>query len=117
MDDRDVECTLCGEPYHGLCTWCHRPGVPYDYKGQHFSGLCARKGERLCHPCRDAAMDAEGVDILVVDGRPQIPPHVYNTVRDRDLVQIWIPPELRGIDGRDVKKVSRGLSRKGKRRG
>lgn len=116
MDDQDVTCTLCGEPYHGLCTWCHRPGVPYDYKGQHFSGLCSFKGDRLCHFCRDARMDAEGIDILVVDDRPSIPPYVYNTVRDRDTVQIFIPPELRGIDGRDAHGAHRRVSgRKGKR--
>jgi hypothetical protein len=61
-------------------------------------------------------MDAEGTDILVVDGRPSIPPYVVNTVRDRDTVPIWLAPELRGIDGRDVKKVSRQLSRKARRR-
>lgn len=117
MDDAGVECGYCGLPYHGLCTSCHRAGVPYEYKGITFSGLCARKGERLCHPCRDAAMDAEGVNILVVDDRPPIPPHVYNTVRDRDLAQIWLPPELRGIDGRDIKKVARRVSRKAARHG
>jgi len=114
MDDADVECTYCGEPYHGRCTWCHRPGVPYEYKGQTFSGLCAFKGARLCQACRDARMETEGVDILVIDGRPPIPPYVYNTVRDRDKAIIFIPPELRGIDGRDAHGVHR---RKGQRRG
>ena len=83
------------------CTSCGKPGIPYEYKGQVFDGLCAYHGDRLCPACRDARMDAEGVSILVVDGRPSIPPYIWNSVADRDKVQIWIPPELRGIDGRD----------------
>jgi len=88
-----IECGYCGEPYHGRCTSCHRPGVPYEYHGQAFDGLCAYHGDRLCPVCRDARMNTEGVNILVVDGRPSIPPYVYNTVRDRDTVHIWIPPQ------------------------
>lgn len=96
-----LPCTYCGEPYHRQCMHCHRPGVPYDYRGITFDGLIARKGERLCRSCAGAAHEAEGVNILVVDDRPSIPPYVVNTVRDRDVVHIFMPPELRGIDGRD----------------
>lgn len=110
-----IECGYCGEPYHGRCTSCHRPGVPYEYHGITFDGLCAYRGERLCPVCRDARMDTEGVNILVVDGRPSIPPYVYNTVRDRDTVQIWIPPELRGCDGRDPLPGLRARSRRARR--
>lgn len=101
LRDEDVICTYCGDPYHKRCTWCHRPGVPYEYKGITFDGLCAYRGERLCPACRDHRMATEGVNILVVDDRPSIPPYIYNTVRDRDVVHIFIPPELRGYDGRD----------------
>jgi hypothetical protein len=83
------------------CTGCGRPGVPYTYRGQEFDGLCAYHGDRLCPACRDARMDTEGVNILVVDDRPSIPPYVVNTVRDRDVVHIYLAPELRGQDGRD----------------
>jgi hypothetical protein len=100
--DTEVTCTYCGEPYHGRCTWCHRPGVPYEYHGQAFSGLCAYRGDRLCPSCRDARMAAEGTDVLVVDDRPGMAPYVYNTVRDRDTVFIRLLPEQRGIDGRDL---------------
>ena len=89
------------------CDWCNRPGVPYTYKGQQFDGLIANRGFRLCRPCCDDNYEREGINILVVDGRPGIPPYVYNTVRDRDLVQIWVPPELRGIDGRDLRRFGR----------
>lgn len=69
----------------GRCTGCGRPGVPYEYRGCQFDGLCAYWGDRLCPPCRDARMAETGADILVVSCQPQIPPHVINTVRDRDV--------------------------------
>jgi hypothetical protein len=97
-----VPCGFCGEPYHSRCTYCHRAGVPYTYHGIEFDGLCAYRGDRLCPACRDARMETEGVDILVVDDRPSVPPYVINTVRDRDTVFIRMPPELRGVDGRDL---------------
>ena|ERR1700728_2681836 len=105
--DSELECSYCGEPFHGRCMHCHRPGVPYEYKGITFDGLHACKGERLCSPCLDVASAAEGVNILVVDGRPSIPPYVFNTVRDRDTAFIVLPRELRGVDGRDLYKGRR----------
>jgi hypothetical protein len=98
---REPACGYCGEPYHKRCFHCHRLGVPYEYRGITFDGLIARKGERLCSACADRACEAEGIDILVVDDRPSVPPYVYNTVRDRDVAHIFIPPEQRGYDGRD----------------
>jgi hypothetical protein len=84
-----------------VCTDCRRPGEPYDNNGVHFDGLLAYKGDRVCSPCASARMDVEGVDILVQDDRPGRMPYVHNTVRDADKIEIWIPRELRGIDGRD----------------
>lgn len=84
-----------------LCNDCGRPGEPYEYKGIHNDGLIAYKGDRLHPRCAEAREAVEGIDILVVDDRPTIPPYVYNTVRDRDLISIAMPYELRGIDGRD----------------
>lgn len=81
------------------CDHCNKRGVPYFYRGQRFSGLTARKGERLCRGCCDAIGEVEGIDILVTDGRPGIPDRVYNTVRDADLV---FPRNPDGIDGRDL---------------
>lgn len=49
------------------CTWCDRPGVPYEYHGQWFDGLCAYKGDRLCPSCRDARVYEEGVNIREVN--------------------------------------------------
>lgn len=101
MNDADVTC-FCGAPFHGRCTWCHRPGIPYEYRAQVFDGLCAFKGERLCPACRDQRMETEGVNILVTDDRPTVPDFIYNTVRDRDTVFIRMQPEQRGVDGRDL---------------
>jgi hypothetical protein len=72
----------------GACSGCGRRGVPYEHRGLLFGGLCAYRGERLCPPCREAAMAGTGVSILPVDSRwrPAVPPHVVNSVRDRDTV-------------------------------
>ena len=94
-----------GHPGDGKgCDHCDRPGVPYAYRGQEFSGLIANRGERLCR-----AGNAEGVNILVIDGRPSIPPRVINTVRDRDLVFPRNPVGTRReiADGRDMNRRRR----------
>jgi len=85
-----------------VCTDCGRGGTPYEYRGVRHDGLLAYRGDRVCSPCAQARERADGIDILVVDDRPGRDPYVYNTVRDADKVQIWIPPELRGVDGRDL---------------
>jgi hypothetical protein len=82
-EDADRECTYCGEPYHLRCAHCHRPGTPYEYKGEVYDGLTAYKGEKLCSACLDAAGAAEGVNIHVID-RGGVD-YVTNTVRDADL--------------------------------
>jgi hypothetical protein len=85
------------------CDHCGRPGQPYTYRGREFSGLHANRGELLCSGCLGRACDAEGVNILVIDGRLSIPPRVVNTVRDADLVfprnPVGTPWEI--SDGRD----------------
>ena len=81
----------------GACTGCGRHGVPYEHRGLRFGGLCAYRGERLCPACRDAALEDQGVDILVVSYQPQVPPHVVSSVRDRDTVFIGlVTPQQRG---------------------
>jgi len=82
--DDELECTLCGEPYHKRCMHCHRPGEPYEYKGIQFDGLVAYRGERLCKGCYEVISSAEGINIRVID-RGGID-YVYNSVRDADLV-------------------------------
>lgn len=84
-----------------LCNDCGRPGTPYEYQGVTWDGLHSNRGDRVCSQCSKAREDVEGVDILVVDDRPNIAPFVVNTVRDRDKVSVVLPPELRGRDGRD----------------
>jgi hypothetical protein len=85
----------------GRCTWCGRPGQHYTYRGIRFDGLVAVKGERLCPACRDISA-ADGVNILVIDDRPSVPPYIVNTVRDKDTVHARVSPEHRGTDGRDA---------------
>jgi hypothetical protein len=83
------------------CTECGAAGEPYEYRGRVFDGLTAYRGERLCRVCRDERMDVEGVNILVVDDRPGMEPYVWNTVADREKINVALPRELRGVDGRD----------------
>jgi predicted RNA-binding Zn-ribbon protein involved in translation (DUF1610 family) len=82
-EDADRECTFCGEPYHLRCAHCHRPGVPYEYKGQVYDGLIAYKGEKLCRSCEETISAIEGVNFIVVDHGQEF---LHNTVRDADLV-------------------------------
>lgn len=39
------------------CDWCGTPGVPYEYNGAEFSGLCSYEGEQLCPKCRDRKLN------------------------------------------------------------
>jgi hypothetical protein len=38
------------------CSWCGKPGEPYEHHGIRFDGLVANRGERLCPACCDLAM-------------------------------------------------------------
>ncbi|MBR7830451.1 hypothetical protein KDK95_29390 [Actinospica sp. MGRD01-02] len=92
-------------PAYSKCTACANPGTAYEYKGRAYDGLTAYRGERLCAACRDARMASEGVDILVRPDGPWREPYLFNTVADRDKVTLWLPPELRGVDGRDLHRL------------
>ena len=94
------------------CWHCGRAGKPYVYRGLPFSGLISDRHEKLCGDCQERQAKVTGIDILVIDGRPGMAPYIYNTVRDRDTVQIFVPPEMRGIDGRDLPRARR--ARKGR---
>ncbi len=52
-----------------MCSRCGHSGIPYEYHGIQFDGLTAYKGERLCHSCTDAAMDADGINITLINPR------------------------------------------------
>lgn len=39
------------------CSWCRKPGTPYEYKGVRFDGLTACQGDRLCQACTDRYLD------------------------------------------------------------
>ena len=36
------------------CSWCGKPGIPYEYNGVRFDGLTACQGDRLCKRCTDS---------------------------------------------------------------
>ena len=38
-----------------LCDHCDRPGTPYEYRGEQYSGLHAYHHDRICDRCLDAA--------------------------------------------------------------
>lgn len=40
-----------------VCSWCGKPGEPYEYRGVRFDGLTACQGDRLCPPCTDRYLD------------------------------------------------------------
>ena len=92
-------------PAGSRCTGCGQPGTAYEYQGRAYDGLTAYRGARLCAACRDTRMASEGVDILVRPDGPWREPYVVNTVADRDKITLWLPPELRGVDGRDLHRL------------
>jgi uncharacterized protein CbrC (UPF0167 family) len=59
------------------CDHCDRPGIPYTYRGQTFSGLTPNLGERLCPSCLDRAVTAE---VNAPVGWANVPASQYITV-------------------------------------
>jgi len=40
-----------------VCSWCGRPGEPYEHNGVRFDGLTACQGDRLCKRCSDSYLE------------------------------------------------------------
>jgi len=60
-----------------VCSWCGRPGEPYEHKGVRFDGLTACRGDRLCSTCTDRYL--ETTPLLVEDRwRADLPGRVYD---------------------------------------
>ena len=80
----------------GSCTGCGRRGVPYEYRGLVFGGLCAYRGERLCPACLRQGMEQNGIAIRVED---RFRFREY-TVNSRDGRDTWFPgsPLSRAFD-------------------
>ena len=91
-----------------ICDHCGRAGRPYEYRGRQFDGLHANRGERLCSPCLQSSLDADGVTILVRtrDGRE----YVMNSVADAGKVFVGDCPVDIG-DGRDFDMYVRRAQR------
>jgi hypothetical protein len=49
----------------GVCSWCGKPGKPYEHNGVRFDGLIACQGDRLCAACKDRYL--AGAPLLVED--------------------------------------------------
>jgi len=49
----------------GTCSWCGKPGEPYEYNGVRFDGLTACQHDRLCKRCTDSYL--ENTPLLVRD--------------------------------------------------
>ena len=60
------------------CDWCDRPGVPYTYHEQAFSGLCPCEGERLCPTCVEEYLRRKRDEPV---GWAQVPAREYVTPR------------------------------------
>jgi hypothetical protein len=59
------------------CSWCGKPGEPYEHNGVRFDGLTACQGERLCKGCTDRYL--AGTPLLVEDRvRADLPGVVYD---------------------------------------
>jgi len=99
-------------PAGSRCTGCTAPGTAYEYHGRAYDGLTPYRGERLCARCRDLREATDGVDILVSPDWPWREPFIRNTVAGRDLISIDLPPELRGMDGRDLDRLAGRLPRR-----
>lgn len=41
----------------GTCSWCGKPGTPYEHNGVRFDGLVACEGDRLCSRCTDSYLE------------------------------------------------------------
>lgn len=59
------------------CSWCGRPGTPFEHNGVRFDGLVACEGDRLCSRCTDSYL--AGTPLLVEEREsPDVPGRVYD---------------------------------------
>lgn len=57
MDDLTAAIQKSADEDHArqpVCSWCGKPGEPYEHRGVRFDGLTACQGERLCKRCTDS---------------------------------------------------------------
>jgi hypothetical protein len=61
----------------GVCSWCRRPGEPYEHNGVKFDGLIACEGGRLCSRCKELYL--ANTPLLIEDRvRADLPGRVYD---------------------------------------
>jgi hypothetical protein len=57
-----------------VCSWCGKPGTPFEHNGVRFDGLVACQGDRLCSRCTDSYL--ENTPLLVRECRTADDPGV-----------------------------------------
>jgi hypothetical protein len=50
-----------------VCSWCGKPGTPYEHNGVRFDGLVPCSGDRLCSACSDTYLN--NMPCLVLEKR------------------------------------------------
>ena len=77
------------------CSWCGRPGEPYEHNGVRYDGLTSCQGDRLCKGCTDRYL--EGTPLLVEDRwHPDFPGRVYDLNRN---TAAWSEENIPGCHG------------------
>jgi hypothetical protein len=80
MDDLTAAIQRSADADHArqaVCSWCGKPGEPYEHNSIRFDGLTACQGDRLCKRCTGRYL--EGTPLLVEDRwRADLPGVLYD---------------------------------------
>ncbi len=80
MDDLTAAIQRSADEDHARqprCSWCGKPGIPYEHRGVRFDGLTACQGNRLCSRCTDSYL--ENTPLLVRECQtPDDPGRLYD---------------------------------------
>jgi hypothetical protein len=77
------------------CSWCGKPGTPYEHNGVRFDGLVACQGDRLCSRCTDSYL--ENTPLLVRECRTAYDPGVLYDLNDS--MAAWSEENVPGCRG------------------
>ena len=78
-----------------VCSWCGRPGVPFEHNGVRFDGLTPCQGDRLCSRCTDRYL--RNAPLLVRESRtPEEPGLLYDL---NPLTAEWSEKNIPGCRG------------------
>jgi hypothetical protein len=77
------------------CSWCGKPGTPYEHNGIRFDGLTACQGERLCGSCTDRYL--AGAPLLILSKVNESDPGVLYDLNDKTAA--WSEQNIPGCRG------------------